>query len=268
MNRHTQIGVLVLSLSIVITGFIAGFQSIQVLNLSEQVVDLENQILDLQEYYQEIESNHSEIQELYSDLLSNSCLLQEQYCSLNTTYSELLEDYLSLELDYQNLSSHYAELFNDYENLRVAFEDSLTDPIVPTIDQVMDWLETDDTDQQDYVSGIWECGDYSAMLMTRAKLMNWRMRIAVVYFSLEGDPTYGSTSDVYGTYGHALNLIECTDGVYYIEPQSDGCWYFTSGPPTNHVHIEIHTYYDFTDDSYQSLWDGQKWWTNFYSYFG
>ncbi|MGY5875629.1 MAG: hypothetical protein RTU30_07775 [Candidatus Thorarchaeota archaeon] len=283
MNKQAQIvGVLVLSLSIIITGSMAGFQGIQISNLSGDVADLENHILDLQDQYQELESNHSNLQEQYDELLSNNSLLQDSYGDLNTSYSELIEDYLQLQLDYQDLSDDYADLvtdyyalvqsytdlFNDYENLQAAFEDPLTDPVTPTIYQVLDWLDTDNTDQHSYVSDIWECGDFSAMLMTRAKQMNWRMRIAVVHYSFEGELSYGSMLSIYGTGGHALNLIECTDGLYYIEPQSDGCWYFYSGSPGNHVHMDIHTYYNFVGDEFGSVWDGYQWWTNFYGYFG
>ena len=165
---------------------------------------------------------------------------------------------------YEDLLENYNSLFADYEALKAAFEDPLENPVIPTISEVRDWLEIDDTDQCEYVSDVWMCGDFAAMLMTRAKAMNWRMRIVTVQYSYEGELGYGSTLNVYGSGGHAFNLIECSDGIWYIEPQNDGRWYFTSGG--NRVLMHIHGYYTFSCGN--SIWDGYTIWTNFYGYFG
>ena len=120
--------------------------------------------------------------------------------------------------------------------------------------------------ESEYVAGLWSCGDYAAMLMTRAKEMNWRIRIAVIFYSLEGEPYYGSTVNVYGSHGHSFNVIECTDGIWYIEPQTDGVWYLVEGGTEDRTEFEIFSYYDFVDAE-DTLWDGYMWWTNFYSQF-
>ena len=87
----------------------------------------------------------------------------------------------------------------------------LTDIIVPTYDQVREWVDEDNTDEFNYTEGVLECGDFATILMTRAKAMNWRMRIACMRYSFFGEFGYGTT-DPYGSNGHAFNLIYCQDG--------------------------------------------------------
>ena len=185
--------------------------------------------------------------------------LEDELDSLQTAYDSLQEDY-------DTLLSDYADLFSDLQALETAFEDPLEDPDTPTYTQLRNWLAQDTTDECEYVDGVWSCGDFAAMLMTRAKEMNWRIRIAVIFYSLEGEPYYGSTLSVYGSHGHAFNVIECTDGIWYIEPQSDGLWYIVSGGTQERIEFEIHSYYDFVDAT-DTVWDGYMWWTNFYSQF-
>lgn len=185
---------------------------------------------------------------------------------LETELDTLQSEYDSLQENYDALLSDYSDLFSDFQALEAAFEDPLVNPVTPTYSQIRNWLAQDTTDECEYVAGVWSCGDYAAMLMTRAKEMNWRIRIAVIFYSLEGEPYYGSTSSVYGSHGHAFNVIECTDGIWYIEPQSDGLWYIISGVTQERIEFEIYSYYDFVDAE-DTVWDGYHWWTNFYSQF-
>jgi len=147
------------------------------------------------------------------------------------------------------LLSDYNTLFGQYQSILSVLEEPLTSPDIPTISQVQfGWLSSDDTDTYTYVGDVRMCGDYSAMLMVRAKEMNWRMRIACMFYSHSGDIGYSDT-DPYGEHGHAFNMILCQDGsdpdsfmdVYYIEPQNDLVWYVNDGSG-NHVHYEIYTY--------------------------
>jgi len=160
-------------------------------------------------------------------------------------------------------------ILEEYEILKDVLEEPLENPVIPTATQVRSWLSTDDTDSFDYVEGVWSCGDFAAMLMTRAKEKNWRVRICVIWFSLEGEDGYGSTTSIYGSGpGHVFNMIECTDGEWYIEPQTDGMWYFTNSITEARTEFQIHRYYDFEDSNSDTLWDTYTIWTNFYGYFG
>ena len=179
-------------------------------------------------------------------------ILNNEITNLNNEIEELQEDYI--------------ELFSDYSNLEAVFEEPLTDPEIPTYYELRNWLAQDDTDQNEYVEGVWNCGDFAAMLMTRAKEMNWRVRIAVIGYSLQGEVGYGSTTH-YGAHGHTFNMIECTDGVWYIEPQTDGTWYIVTGITQERTEFFGYTYYNFIDSTSDTIWDGYRWWTNYYGQF-
>jgi len=154
--------------------------------------------------------------------------LEQEHNDLEQDYTDLEQDYNNLTSEYNNLSLEYNDLFGDYQSVLNVLEDPLTNPVVPTYSQVNSWLSSDDTDTHDYVNDTWVCGDFATMLMVRAKEMNWRMRIACMFYSFSGDAEDG-TDDPYGSYGHAFNLIFCQDGsdpdseldLYYIEPQTD-----------------------------------------------
>ena len=191
----------------------------------------------------------------YNDLFQN-------YTDLFQNYTDLSQDYADLLADYNTLVTDYADLFSDYSILQEAFEEPLTSYYVPTYAQIVSWLSVDNTDSFNY-TGVWMCGDFSAMLMTRAKTMNWRVRIAVMRYSFEGEFYYGDYGEPYGSYGHAFCLIECSDGyIYYIEPQTDKIWWWT----TIGYHFEIWTVYNFISIS-NTLWTGHRFWIHHYDYF-
>ena len=155
----------------------------------------------------------------------------------------------------------YNNLFGQYQSLLNTLENPLTNPVIPTIYEVMNWLAIDDTDEAEYTE-YWMCGDFSAMLMVKAKTMNWRMRIAVMFWSFDGDPNYGVNTP-FAYYGHAFNFIVCSDGyLYYIEPQTDAIWYWD----IVEYHFRMWTEYDFTGIS-DTVWGETMLWVNDYSYF-
>ena len=177
-------------------------------------------------------------------------------------YNDLWDSYVRLWDDYENLGDSYLDLFADYEVLKEAFEEPLTAPIIPTISEFQNWLYNDNTDTYNYTN-VWMCGDFSAMLMTRAKTMNWRIRIAIMEFSFDTNPNY-DVDTPFGAYGHAFCFIECSDGyIYYIEPQSDSIWYWS----VVGYHFVMWREYDFTTIS-GTVWDGQWVSVNYYNYFG
>lgn len=199
--------------------------------------------------------------------LSIAMIENLQITSLNDELDGLQGEYDGLQQDYDNLLSDYGDLFSDYSTLEATFEEPLTNPVTPTISAVRNWLAQDDTDDCEYVGGVWSCGDFAAMLMTRAKEMNWRIRIAVISYSFQGEPYYGSIFNAYGSHGHAFNVIECTDGIWYIEPQSDGIWYIIDGVTEERIEFSGYEYYNFIDSTLGTIWDGYRWWTNYYNQF-
>jgi len=189
--------------------------------------------------------------------------LTQDYNNLTQNYNDLLDDYNALLSDYNNL-------FAQYQSIVSVLENPLTNPVIPTISEIQTWLlYQDNTDENNYTP-VWMCGDFSAMLMTRAKAMNWRMRIAVMFYSFEGEFYYGDTSEPYGSSGHAFCFIECQDGgdsgtdldLYYIEPQTDHIWSLGS----EHTSFNIWTIYNFISAN-GTVWDGHRFWTHHYSEF-
>lgn len=189
--------------------------------------------------------------------------LDIKHNNLIKDYNELLVDYADLTSNYSDLTNNYESLFANYNALQLAFEEPLTTPDIPTYFEFKKWLDSDNTDSFTYVNETWMCGDYSAMLMTRAKTMNWRVRIAVMEYSLVTDPNYNINTHE-GAYAHAFSFILCSDNyIYYVEPQTDAVWYWT----TVEYHFEIWAEYNFTGIS-DTVW-GENWlWVNYYNYFG
>ena len=170
------------------------------------------------------------------------------------------DQYNDLSEDMDLLIDMYNDLFSEYQSVLNILENPLTNPTIPTISEVQNWLYNDNTDTLEYTE-YWMCGDFSAMLMVKAKAMNWRMRIAVMFWSFDTDPNYGVDTP-FGTYGHAFNFIVCIDGLWYIEPQTDAIW-----GVHNNNHFQMWNYYHFSVVE-GTMWYNTYFWTNDYSYFG
>lgn len=159
-----------------------------------------------------------------------------------------------------------SNLFSGYQIILPDVGEPVSNPIIPTIGEVVSWLSGDNTDGIPYVEDVWMCGDYSTMLVINAKENNWRMRIAVMFYSYDGDEGYGK-SVLRGSLGHAFNLIYVQDGsdpgddldVWYIEPQSDVIWNI------NYGHYRVYNYY--SGGLVGTLWD-TIFWVNYYDYLG
>ena len=186
-------------------------------------------------------------------------------------HSDLSQDIDDLIDMYNDLSQNYNDLFGRYQSLLNTLENPLTSPVLPTLSEVQIWLYTDDTDELIYTSN-WMCGDFAAMLMVRAKEMNWRMRISCMFYSFIGNTTYGS-ADPYGAYGHAFNVIEVQDydsdgdnDWVYIEPQTDQMWLISYGsaPIDTYTHYRPYSY--FSGGLSGTVWY-TNYWVNHYSYF-
>ncbi len=281
MNRNAPMIALtvLMSIGLVVSSTFAILQSQEIIASNDDINQLEQDLIDLQNQYDDLQGQYDGLQddydnlnedydslnETFNDLEGNFTQLLEKYANLTDLYDALLEQYDELDTTYDELVASYNSLFADYETLREAFEDPLESPETPSYSEFKDWLDVDNTDQHEYVDDVWECGDFGAMLMTRAKEMNWRVRCVIMFYSYEGELGYGNILSLYGSGGHVLNLIECEDGIWYIEPQTDEMWYFSVGGI--HIPFSVHSYYDF-EDATGTVWDGHTFWTNFYSWFG
>ncbi len=177
---------------------------------------------------------------VYMDMTTNQ---KRDLDALQDDYNELLDNYNALY-----------ELFAQYQAIIDIVSNPLTDPDIPTINEVVDWLAYDNTDTFTYTENFM-CGDFSVMLMGRAKVMNWRMRVACMFWSYEFESGWQNPSDPYGSYGHAFNVILCQDyngdsveDWFYIEPQTDQIWYVVIDS-VPFIHYEIWGIYSFNDYS-------------------
>lgn len=77
---------------------------------------------------------------------------------------------------------------------------------LPTLQEVFDFLDGDETDKEHYVSEFHDCDDFSFRLMGQFHVKPWSaVPMAIVWSGV-----------------HAYNLIIVTqDGVFLIEPQTD-----------------------------------------------
>lgn len=167
---------------------------------------------------------------------------------------------------YNQPSDDSLSLFaEDYQKILDDIGEPVLNPIIPTIEQVNSWLHLDKTDEILYIENIWMCSDFAAMLTINAKEKSWRMRVAIIYYSIEDESEYGKISP-YGNNGHAFNMIYCQDGsdpdteldVWYIEPQYDTIWQI------NYNHYIIYNYYNSLPET---IWD-TTYWVNYYDYLG
>lgn len=208
---------------------------------------------------------------LYIQMNNRYDNLTGDYNDLLDEYNDFAGDYNGLLSDYNTLLSDYNNLFGQYQSILNVLEDPLTNPVIPTISEVQSWLSGDDTDIYNHTE-IWTCGDFASMLMVRAKAMNWRIRIAIMFYSFEGESGWQSETDPYGFEGHAFNLIYVQDGndpdneldVWYIEPQNDVVWWVNYGDD-NHLHYDIWT--NWAGVVSGTVWYNNPYWVNFYSYF-
>jgi len=183
-------------------------------------------------------------------------------------------EYNSLLDNYNSLLDNYSSLFGDFQSLQYILymaSNPLTNPDTPTVDELFDFLEIDNTNSFNYTENFM-CGDFAVMLMGRAKVMrNWRIRISCMFYSYEFELGWEDVSDPYGSYGHAFNVVLCQDcnddGIedwVYIEPQTDNVWVVVAGTDWG-IHYEIWKTYSFGDYS-GYVWS-EPYWVNHYSYF-
>lgn len=154
----------------------------------------------------------------------------------------------SLQTDYETLENAYNILLEQHETLLELWNEPLEYVVTPTWDEVIAWLEIDQTDTIPYDPEKFLCGDFSIMLIQHAKAMHWRMLLTVLEFDYyEENPT--GIEDHHGYHAHAFVSIFTAEGIVYIEPQSDFTWYlYETGDPETHVEFSDWEFIDFGED--------------------
>lgn len=237
-----------ISVAITLSLIIAG----QVFYLYRQHLDLQtlsSNYATLQEDYKALEQKHDSLESEYNSLTSQYSTLRSEhdalvseynslsqnYKSLQSKYSALRTDYNSLQTKYNSLDRKYEKLFSDYRLLKEAFDKPLIYKQIPTTEALQRWLLYEDqTDGINYDYPDFVCGDFAVMLAIHAKTKHWDMGAVAIW---------GYIKDTREDFAHALNAIITTEGLVYIEPQTDEVWWYE-----RHEEIESDTIYRFPDD--------------------
>lgn len=211
------------------------------ISLNEHHTVLLNDFNQLAEEYEELTDDFEELGQNFTTLSNIHQTLQEQYSTLNTLYQQL-------QTSYQTLNNTYNIHMEQYEVLLELWNEPLEYYVTPTWDEVIEWLATDGTDNKTYDKDKFLCGDFSMMLIQHAKEMHWRMLFTVLEFDYYYENPKG-TKDHHGYNAHAFVSVFTTEGIVYIEPQTDYTWYlYDFGDPETHVEFTDWEFIDFGDD--------------------
>ena len=175
--------------------------------------------------YITLTGSFSRLQESYSNLTENYVGLQDKYFALDDRYDELKNIYTELNTTYLELQEQYALLNEPLEYVAT-----------PTMEEVEAWLEVDDIDAS-YVEGRFTCGDFTVSLMLHAKDNHWRILFTVIEFDYYAENPNGTISH-HGLNAHAFASIFTTEGIIYIEPQTDLVFYLYYGEDSE-THVEF-----------------------------
>jgi hypothetical protein len=146
------------------------------------------------------------------------------------------------------LNTTYNVLNQKYNDLEKLFNQPLDYVLVPTWDEVKQWLELDKTNEIAYNSSSFLCGEFSIMLIQHAKAKHWRMLFTIIEFDYYSENPTGIQSH-HGNYGHAFVSLNTTEGMVYIEPQTDYTWYlYEAGEPETHLEFTDWEFYDFGEE--------------------
>jgi len=190
--------------------------------LSNSHSALQNNYENLETSYQTLNTSYRTLNQKYTALDDKYSTLNAKYTNLNNVYANINSSYATLSSQYATLNQQYASLFQDYDQLSQAFNEPLAHKVIPTNTELENWLETDSTSSISYTMPDFICGDFSVMLSQHAKLMNWDIGIIAVW----------GYTETYESFAHAFNAIITTEGLVYIEPQTDQYWWYTGHQET------------------------------------
>ena len=187
--------------------------------------DMLNQTFNtLSSAYQKALADYVDLTIAYESLNQTCYALLENYTRLEqeaANYTVLLSEYQELTQRYQSLLANYTLLKDEYDGLYFALYEPLLSgyKVTPTISELEQWLSEDKTDELNYTSPDFVCGDYAVMLHMHAKMKHWDTGVVAVLGSLGGSE-----------FNHAFNAIICQEDLVYVEPQNDQFLRIESNP--------------------------------------
>jgi len=117
--------------------------------------------------------------------------------------------------DLETKNNELSSLLMELVPLNITLDAPLTNKIVPSIEDLENWLQEDQTDTENSSDPNFNCTDFAAMLAIHARTQGYDMGIVWIY------GYYNNTNKIFY---HAINAIVTTEGLVYVEPQMDKVW--------------------------------------------
>ncbi|MHA1866638.1 MAG: FtsB family cell division protein [Candidatus Heimdallarchaeaceae archaeon] len=173
--------------------------------LEQEVEDLEDEIAALNEY-----------QDLYVEKTGEYNELLDDWNSLVDDWNQLVDEWDELVVDYNSLSANYTTA-STYQYYWETYVDGPVDPIqIPDTDLVEGWLVRNEIDDFSYHDNF-KCADFAILLSYYGRKSFWNMGVIGIH---------GHDVDTSKEYHHAINVLNTTEGIVYIEPQLDDLWWY------------------------------------------
>lgn len=151
-------------------------------------------------------------------------MLKSQYLNLNSSYNTLSEKYSNLtgqqaaiNAEFVQISNRYNDVLSKYDNILQLVDRPLQTRLTPTLSDLESWLKSDDTNQLSYNAPDFICLDFSVVLAEKARENHWKMGVVFVH---------GYRNDTGEKLQHAFNVINTTEGLVYVEPETDQVWWY------------------------------------------
>jgi predicted nuclease with TOPRIM domain len=199
--------------------------------------ELLNRYSSLANAYEELNKSYRSLSSSYSSLTASYGELQREYFELSEEHRQLLSNYTSLKANYTILKGAYEDLKSKYDVLFRLWNEPLEEVRVPTIDELVEWVRADKTNEHLYDPEKFTCGDFTIMLIQHAKERGWRMLFTVIEFDYQWENPSGERRH-HGYHAHAFASIFTTKGIVYVEPQTDLVFY-VHPPDQPELHVEI-----------------------------
>jgi len=156
----------------------------------------------------ELASTNTELESTVNELINNETELQttkEELQSAETELASTLHNLDTVQSELDEKGSELTELQTRYEGLMTGHGYTIKDP---TYNEMMSFIDDDDTDKAEYIPGEYECTDFATNLCNRAEEEDIRCAYVSIRFP--------------GGRGHAIVAFNTVDkGLIYIEPQYD-----------------------------------------------
>lgn len=158
-----------------------------------------------------------------------------------SAYSDLLSEYDEISRKYEILSGSYDRLREERDNLTERYDEfarryrwldpPLKNKSIPSTAELRIWLESDRTDEYEYVDPDLTCYQFSVLPMLHGRAQHYDIGVVAIH---------GYRNETGESFSHSINAIIAAEGLVYVEPQLDEVWWLE-----DHSGIERGTMHTF-----------------------